>query len=190
MSDDLSFRDLLARLRAGDAQAGALIWQRFGRHMLRVANRQLRTLKLAKRIEPEDICQSVLREIMARPPKGEIHTAAEWFPYIQKLIVNKAGTKQRGLTTQRRNIMRERDGPIEDLELVDDEPDPAQLAFIGELRSVIRSNLRDDEWQIFELRAAGFEWPEIALQVGGQADALRIQHERRMKRIRRRLSVN
>ncbi len=50
--------------------------------------------------------------------------------------------------------------------------------------------MSDHEWRIFELRDAGYEWPEIASQVRGQADVLRIQHERRMKGIRHRLLVN
>jgi DNA-directed RNA polymerase specialized sigma24 family protein len=157
---------------------------------LRVARREWYVLGLKNHAEPEDLCQSAFRELIARPPKQEFRSAADLPAYVKEMIKNQAKMHRRGEATQRRANGRTNPSPIEHHDVVDDNADPAQLAYISELRSFKRAHMRDDEWHIFELRAAGYEWPKIAAQVGGQADVLRIQHERRKARIRRWLLMN
>lgn len=59
-----------------------------------------------------------------------------------------------------------------------------------ELLARARSLLRDEERQMAELRAAGLPWEEIAAQLGGTAQARRVQFSRAMERITTELELH
>ena len=56
-----------------------------------------------------------------------------------------------------------------------------------ELIEVVRARLSDEEKRLSDLRAAGYEWTEIASQVGGTAEAARKRLERAFDRVAREL---
>src|SRR5262245_52762378 len=61
---DLDADDLVARWRAGDQQAAAELFQRYAQRLVALARSQL-PAKLAHRVDPEDVVQSVYRTFFA-----------------------------------------------------------------------------------------------------------------------------
>ena len=52
-----------------------------------------------------------------------------------------------------------------------------------ELLEKFRRRLSEEEWELVDLRAQGYEWPEIAARLGGTAQARRKQFTRAVDRV-------
>ncbi len=89
MSDDLSFEQLSTQLHAGDPQAVAEIWNRFGPHLLREARRIVRVLGLKSYAEPEDVCQAALQALVSRPPRRGFRSESELLAFLREIIRTK-----------------------------------------------------------------------------------------------------
>ena len=74
MSDENSFHDLMARLRAGDEGAADLIFQQYARRLVGLARRRL-THDVQAKMDPEDVLQSVFRTFFVRHGAGEFEFA-------------------------------------------------------------------------------------------------------------------
>ena len=59
-----------------------------------------------------------------------------------------------------------------------------------ELLQQVRERLSKEERQLADLRGQGYEWAEIAAQVGGTAHARRMQLARAANRVARRLGLD
>jgi hypothetical protein len=60
---------------------------------------------------------------------------------------------------------------------------PSQVAAGGELLREFRVRLGEEERRIADLRAAGCIWAEVAAELGGAADARRMQFRRAVERV-------
>ena len=58
------------------------------------------------------------------------------------------------------------------------------------LLALVRGKLSDDERQLADLRALGREWGDIAVQVGGTAEARRKQLARAISRVSQELGLD
>src|SRR4051812_14113370 len=70
MPDEESFADLMARLRAGDQDAAARVYQHFARRLIGLARSRLDGL-MRRKEDPEDVVQSVFRSFFARQAGGQ-----------------------------------------------------------------------------------------------------------------------
>src|SRR5438552_2680938 len=89
-----SFPDLMARLRAGDADAAARVFERFAHRLAALAQVHLdgRTRRL---VDPEDVLQSVFRSFFARHADGQLDLA-DWdglWALLVVLTLRKCGRK-------------------------------------------------------------------------------------------------
>jgi hypothetical protein len=70
MSADDSFRDVMARLAAGDQDAAARVFHRFAHRLVALAGARLGE-NLRRKLDPEDVLQSVFRSCFSRHGGGE-----------------------------------------------------------------------------------------------------------------------
>ncbi len=74
-------------------------------------------------------------------------------------------------------------------ELAGADPTPSQIVAGRELLDEMRQRLTDEEKQLADLRGQGLGWSEIADQLGGTAQARRVQLARAMDRVLRALGL-
>jgi hypothetical protein len=66
---------------------------------------------------------------------------------------------------------------------------PSQLVAGAELLGEIRARLSAEEQRIADLRVAGRSWGEVTDELGGSADARRVQFQRAISRVTRELGL-
>jgi RNA polymerase sigma-70 factor (ECF subfamily) len=71
MNSDQSFDDVMARLRAGDADAADALFQKFAGRLIALARRRLGG-RMRRKVDPEDILQSVFRSFFFRQADGRL----------------------------------------------------------------------------------------------------------------------
>src|SRR3989442_11144114 len=71
MSDAPSFQGLIARVRAGDAEAARELVQRYEPAIRRAVRFRLADSRLARLFDSMDICQSVLASFFVRAAAGQ-----------------------------------------------------------------------------------------------------------------------
>src|SRR5690348_6415942 len=65
-----SFADLMARLRQGDQDAAAQLFQQYARRLIGLAHRRLDD-RLRQKADPEEVMQSVLKSFFVRQRQGQ-----------------------------------------------------------------------------------------------------------------------
>ncbi|MBV9122276.1 MAG: sigma-70 family RNA polymerase sigma factor [Planctomycetes bacterium] len=173
MPEDLSFSDLMARLRAGDQDAAAQVFQRFARQLMTLARRRLDP-HLRQKIDPEDVLQSAFRSFFVRNAEGDFDLA-NWdvlWGMLALITARKCAKQADYYHAQRRDVRREaepalrRDESEAGWEAPDHEPTPAEAAVLDELVEELMHGLSDKERPILGLRLQGYSVGEIAAQVG------------------------
>jgi RNA polymerase sigma-70 factor (ECF subfamily) len=185
MAEELSFGELIRRVRARDEQAAVELVRRY-EPAIRVAVRvRLSDPSLRRVLDSMDVCQSVLANFFVRAALGQFELDKP--DQLLKLLVTMARNK---LTNQalhqraaRRDHRRLEKGGPDASELVAPGPSPSQALANRELLQAVHSRLSEDERQLADQRALGRSWAEIAAQVGGNPDALRIRFTRAMNRV-------
>jgi RNA polymerase sigma factor (sigma-70 family) len=181
------YSEFIRRIRQGDEQAAEELVRRYEaeirlevRGWLRLRNPALRRV-----FDSMDICQSVLASFFARAAVGDFDLDEP--PQLIRLLVGMARKKvaeqARHHQRQRRDVRRVGDM---DLEMTGTaavtEETPSRLASGRELLQKFRERLSDEERQIADLRAKGYDWAAVATQLGGTADARRKQLARAVAR--------
>src|SRR5438309_3311611 len=138
-----------------------------------------------------DICQSVLASFFVRAATGQYDLGQP--EHLLKLLVgmtrNKLAFQARKHYRQRRDSRRA--ASQEQLATVAAVgPGPSQLAAGRELLQQVRERLSKEERQLADLRGQGYEWTEIAAQVGGKSHARRMQLARAAARVARQLGLD
>jgi RNA polymerase sigma-70 factor, ECF subfamily len=101
--------DLLPLLPAGDNRAAGAVFDRYSDRLVRLAGRHL-SQRLAGRVDPEDVVQSVFRTFFRRGADGEFQLdgSAQLWQLLVKITVRKARAKARYHTADRRDAGAER----------------------------------------------------------------------------------
>ncbi len=74
--------------------------------------------------------------------------------------------------------------------VTDNRPTPSEIVSKSEQLERVKTSLTPEEHQIFELRAAGMSWDEVATQLAGEWPcARRMQLSRGLERLERRLGL-
>ncbi len=190
MSEDAAFADFIRRIRAGDDQAARELVQRYEPVVRREVRLRLRDQRLASRFDWTDVCQSVMASFFARAADGQYDL--EQPDQLLRLLVVMTRHK---LTQQvRRHSAGRRD--YRRLEAQDPAylegravavPSPSRLVAGRELLEEYRRRLSAEERRLADLRAQGWEWAEIAAELGGTADACRKQLARALDRVEQQL---
>jgi hypothetical protein len=190
MSDDNAFAGLMARVRKGDARAAEELLRQFEEQVRLEVQMRLRDPRLRRLVGVADVCQSVWRSFFVRARLGEYDIAdpKELVRLLAGIARNKVARQARRHYATRRDVRRARGlGTAE--QIAAKESSPSSVLADEELVRKVRARLSEEERMIADLRALGRKWTEIALELGGTADARRVQFQRAAGRVGRELGL-
>jgi RNA polymerase sigma-70 factor (ECF subfamily) len=141
--------------------------------------------------DPADVCQSVLASFFVRATAGQFDLGQP--DQLARLLVrmarNKLASAARRQTRQRRDHRRVAGGDAL-AAVAGDEPTPSRLVAGRELLERFHALLTPEERQIADLRAQGAAWADVAEQLGGTAQARRMQLARAVERAAAQLGLD
>lgn len=188
MEPNAQFRDLVARVRAGDEDAATALVRQYEPEVRRLIRVRLSDPKLRVAVDSADISQSVLRVFFVKVAAGayDLNEPDCLIRLLARMIRNKVlDVARRPAVRRRRALARE---------VVETVPDstesPSQVLAGAELLAEVRKRLSPDEFALAERRRAGAGWQEIAAAVGGTPDAARKQLSRAIQRVFRELGID
>jgi RNA polymerase sigma-70 factor (ECF subfamily) len=190
MSGDDAFADLMARVRHGDPRAPEELFRQFESQVRLEVQLHLRDPRLRRLVGDVDVCQSVWLSFFFRARLGEYDVAnpTELIRLLTRIARNKVSAQARRHSAGRRDYRRSEGlGGAEEIAAADESP--STVVAVEELVHMVRARLSDEERAIADLRVAGRKWTEIAQELGGTADARRVQLERAGKRVERELGL-
>ncbi len=187
---EMSFAELIAKVRAGDQAAARELVQRYEPVIRRAVRFRLTDARLGRALDSMDICQSVLASFFIRAASGQYQL--EQPEQLQKLLVamarNKLRHQVRKQHARRRDFRRDQGDP--EAHLCADGRTPSRHVSARELLAEVHKRLSPEERQLLEWRNEGLEWEEIAARVSGSAEALRKKLGRAVDRIAMELGVD
>jgi RNA polymerase sigma-70 factor (ECF subfamily) len=191
MSDEPSFRDLIARVRSGDEHAAAELVRRYEPSIRRAVRFRLTDPRLRRTCDSMDVCQSVLLSFFVRAASGQydLDTPEQLLRLLTTMARNKLLNQARHQRAARRAAGIEPNG-LDGIELPDGEPGPGRQAEARELLQEVHRRLTPEERRLVELRNQGKDWNTIASEVGGTPAALRQQLHRALARLTQQLGLD
>jgi RNA polymerase sigma-70 factor (ECF subfamily) len=172
MTPEVPFADLAQRLRAGDADAARLVFDRFARRLVALAASRLPPA-LAPKVGPEDVVQSVFRSFFARHADGRLR-ADSWddlWTLLTVLTVRKCGHRAQYYRAARRDVRREATAPglpssNSPGEVEAPEPTPAEALLLTEALEELLRGLSPTHRRIVQLRLEGCTIAEVGRSAG------------------------
>lgn len=158
--------ELMQRLRSGDPQAAQVVFDRYARELIRVAEQHL-SRKLAGRVDGEDVVQSVFRTFFRRSTDGEfdINATDQLWRLLLTITLRKVRTKSRFHTAEMRDAGAEADGDAGLFEIAARNPGPEDaVIFVDQIEAVLRG-LPALYAQLLDLRLQGCTPTEIATRL-------------------------
>jgi RNA polymerase sigma factor (sigma-70 family) len=185
MSDGETFADFLRRIRAGDTEAASELIRRYEPAIRMEAKVRLRDPRLHRVVDSMDICQSVLASFFVKAASGgyDLESPERLLALLVTIARRKVAYHARRQRAQRRDQHREEPLTRESPEPVALDPSPSRLFAGRELLDEFRRRLSDEERNLADMRAQGYEWAEIAAHLGGTPQARRKQLARAADRV-------
>jgi RNA polymerase sigma-70 factor (ECF subfamily) len=192
MSEGSTFRDLMARVRAGDEEAARELVQTYEPTIRRTVRIRLADPRLRRLLDSTDICQSVLGSFFIRAALGQYDL--EDPQQLLRLLVNMSRKKlidhERRERAARRDFRRTQGGEALEFGLAAPDATPSQEVAHRELLQEVRKRLSPDERRLAEQRAAGRDWAGIAADEGDTPEALRKKLGRAVDRVVQELGLD
>lgn len=157
--------DLLNQLRAGDERAAQHVFDAYVDSLLHLARKRI-SQRLARRVDPEDIVQSVFRTFFRRVKSGQLVVAEEddLGKLLTRITVRKALRQAARHTAAKRDCTQEGDACAAAVPAHQPSADVV-VAFLDLLEHFFAA-LRPQDRQVLELRLEGHGTLEIAQQLG------------------------
>ena len=190
MAEELSFRELMGRVRTGDQAAAGELVRRYEPTIRRTIRVRLRDQRLGRLLDSMDICQSVLSSFFVRAALGqyELDEPEQLLKLLTRMARNKLANQVHHQRAGRRDYRRVV-GEIEDKPVAAAGSSPSELVAGQELLQEAGRRLSSEERQLLDLRREGLEWHEIARRLDGNADALRVRLGRAIDRVAQELGL-
>jgi len=188
-----TFRDFIGRIRAGDEQAALALVREYEPFIRREVRLHLQDQRLCRLFDSLDVCQSVLKSFFVRTATGQydLDRPEQLLMLLVSMARKKLAMTARRHRRQRRDHRRNLPEASNRLELVEDvSPSPSQLAEGKELLQRFRESLTEEERQLADLRNQGLARAQIATELGGAAQARRVQLSRAVDRVAQQLGLN
>jgi RNA polymerase sigma-70 factor (ECF subfamily) len=172
LSPSDSFEDVMARLRAGDADAAATVFDRFAGRLVALARTRL-DARLRTKVDPEDVLKSVYKSFFLQQAVGQLKPVG-WdslWTLLTVLTVRKCGRWRERFGTLGRAVGREIEASEGDgrsgweLEALAGEPGPEEAAELADLVESLLRDLEGRDRDIVSLRLQGYTPAEIACQL-------------------------
>ncbi len=192
MAEEPSFVDLIRRVRVGDEEAIEKLVRQY-EPVIRVAIRvRLSDSGLRCLFDSMDISQSVLGNFFARAASGQfdLDSPQQLVNLLVVMARNRLTNHVLQQRTARRDHRRNRQAFDGNADAVAADPSPSDAMSVKELLQAFRSRLSFEETQLVDLRALGKAWPEIAAEMGGTPDGLRMSLGRTLDRIAQELRLD
>jgi RNA polymerase sigma-70 factor (ECF subfamily) len=160
---------LLTLLRRGDEQAAQQVFDTYVNTLLKLARKRI-SHRLTRRVDPEDIVQSVFRTFFRRVKEGQLRIVEE--DDLGKLLTCMTTREALRQVAKHKAAKRDcsRDGdpdaPRALAELPAEEPSPEIVVAFLDLLEHFLGSLRPQDRQILELRLEDYGTLEIARIVG------------------------
>lgn len=185
MSEETSFRDLIGRVRSGDAQAATDLVRQYEPTIRVIVRRRLTDPASRRLLDSTDVCQSVLANFFVRAAAGqfELDTPDQLLRLLATMARNKLASHARKRRAQRRDPGHTALPGDAVAQCADPEPSPSSVVANAELLHEVHRRLSSEERRLVELRAQNRSWAEIAELMDGRADALRMQLTRAVTRV-------
>jgi RNA polymerase sigma factor (sigma-70 family) len=192
MSRDLSFRDLIRQVRAGDEQAATQLWRHYEPTIRRIVDVRLRDPRLRRLLDAEDVCQSVMRSFFVRAALGQyqLDTPDQLLRLLATMARNKVANQVHRHQAKRCDYRRLATGDIGQKEIAAPGPSASSAMAVTTLVQEVCQRLSAEERRLLELRQEGRAWAEIAAALGGSPDGLRMQLTRAVDRVARELGLD
>jgi RNA polymerase sigma-70 factor (ECF subfamily) len=174
VSQDHSFDDLMVRLRTGDNDAAALVFNRFAGQLIALAQRRL-DHRVRRKLDAEDVLQSVFRSFFARQAADQMDDLETWDNLWAMLVVitlRKCGRRVDHFHAACRDVQREvglqppADRSGAGWEVASGEPTPEEAALLTDTVESILCRLDGRHREIFSLTLQGYTAPEVSAAVG------------------------
>jgi RNA polymerase sigma factor (sigma-70 family) len=191
VAEDISFMELVRKVRAGDDVASAELVRRY-EPAIRIAVRgRLTDPRLRRLFDSMDICQSVFAIFFVRAAAGEyeLDRPERLIQLLATMARNRVTDHARQQRAARRDYRRTERTADDGGHFVDPDPSPSDEISEKELVEAFQSRLSVEERYLADQRARGRPWCEIAAEVGGRPDARRVQLERAVNRVTRELRL-
>lgn len=185
-----SFDALLAQLHAGNDEAAARIFHRFADQLMTLARSQLQQ-GLQRKVDPEDVVQSVFRSFFRRQQAGQFDLE-NWdslWGILTVMTLHKCGHLREYFQAARRDVRREEQGMAQVLQelgrICAREPTPAEAASLTDLLESVLHDFDERERLIITLHLQGYSQVEICEEVGRAERTVRRTIARVRKRLKR-----
>lgn len=163
-------RDLVDRWRAGDEEAARLLFDRYVERLVGLARKRM-SHRLAARVDPDDIVQSVFRTFFGRVKAGQFQIEGDddLLKLLVRITLHKTLRQAEFHQADKRSIDIETaqgdqsNSPLDTM--LGREPTPAEAVALLDHLEHFLNKLRPDERQILELRMQGFGTEEIAVRL-------------------------
>jgi RNA polymerase sigma-70 factor (ECF subfamily) len=132
-----------------------------------------------------DVCQSVLASFFVRAAAGQydLDDPGQLVRLLVTMARNKLASRARQQHRQRRDQRREAEGADGLEAAARDSPSPSRVLEGKDLLAAFLERLSEEERRIAELRGQGLGWEEVAVALGGTAQARRKQLARAAERV-------
>jgi RNA polymerase sigma-70 factor (ECF subfamily) len=167
MSSDPSFIQRMIRLREGDKEVAAEVFERFTGRL--IARSHLDTL-IRQKEDPEDVVQSVYKSFFLRHEAGQFQLMSwnELWSLLTVFTVRKCADRADYFRAQRRDAAREvvlepgGDKSASRWQAPDPQPTPEEAALLAETVEKLLSELDPDDRPVIELSLQGYTVAEIS----------------------------
>jgi DNA-directed RNA polymerase specialized sigma24 family protein len=192
MSEASSFTSFMRAIRGGNEDAARELVRRFEGVIRREARLRMDDRRLLRVIDSMDISQSVLTSFFLRASTGhfDLETPEQLVKLLLRMTRNKLALQVRRQRARRRDHRMLAAARVDELNVPSSYPGPSELASDHDLIDAVRFRMDDEERQIADMRAEGWEWSEIAGRLGGSPQARRMQLSRAVHRAAKALKLN
>jgi RNA polymerase sigma-70 factor (ECF subfamily) len=186
-----SFGEFIRRVRSGDERASVEFVRRYEPAIRRAIRLRLRDPRLRRLVESVDVCQSVFASFFVRAALGqyELEGPERLIGLLSVIARNKVARLANRECAGRRDHRRVDLGAV-----LDRKPDPgaspSRQVAARELVLEARRMMTPEERALLERRERGLQWAEIAAELGGRPDALRVRLARAAARVASRLGLD
>ena len=191
MAEANPFTDFMRRIRAGDEQAATELVRQYEPFIRREVRINLES-HLGQLFDSMDICQSVLLSFFVRTAAGQydLEDPQQLLKLLVTMARNKLASAARRAHQQRRDQRRTASAEGALADLADQHLAPDEQMAAGEMLERLRQAMTAEERQLADLRGQNLAWEDIAQQLGGTAQARRMQLARAIDRIASEFNVD
>jgi RNA polymerase sigma-70 factor (ECF subfamily) len=180
----------MEKLQQGHERVAAVVFQRFTHQVIRLARKRLPE-EIPRKVEPEDVMQSVFRSFFHRQRSGRVVCVNmdQLWRLLSTITLRKCGRRVAYLQAACRDFRREDYSMSWELRPLDGipnrrQPSPVETVIFGEMFDYLKEGLEECDQEVLRLHLCGYLNAEISQRVQRAGRTVR----RVLERIRKRLA--